>query len=52
MIAFEGRVTGEVEGSAHGFEVLFERGTGIGGNKKTKANAEEDVLHERSSQGG
>ena len=52
VVAFEGRVIGEVEGFAHGFKILFERGARIWGNKEAEANAEEDVLHECSSQGG
>ena len=52
MVAAKGWVIGEVECAAHGFEVFFEGGAGVRGNKEADADAEKDVLHEGSCKGG
>eukprot|EP00977_Amphora_coffeiformis_P004454 scaffold948_cov96-Amphora_coffeaeformis.AAC.1 len=52
VVPSEGWLAGQVESSAHGFEVAKEGGAGVGGNKEAEANAKEDLFHECGSKGG
>ena len=52
MIAFECRLAWYVEAFAHSFKIFAERGAGVRGNLKAKADAEEDVFHEGFGEGG
>ena len=46
VVVVEARFTWNVERLAHGCEVLFESGAGVGGDEEAKSDSEEDVLHE------
>lgn len=51
VVLTEGGFAREVESGTHGGEMTFEGRAGVGSDKETEADAEEDMLHEEGGEG-